>query len=121
MSVHVEWLDAANTGVELVKQGDVVPEDGDTEVEGEFGIALGGDDIVVIQGSAGELQALAGRICAALGMQINPGPEIVVVPQFCDYCDLEIAWDAEVGWVDIADGLPTYCESSPDGKHGKRT
>lgn len=42
----------------------------------------------------------------------NPGPS-----EFCDFCDLQMLWDDELGWVDIADGVKTFCESSPDGNH----
>lgn len=41
----------------------------------------------------------------------------VLPTEFCDYCEMEVQWDDDLGWCDIADGIPSKCEKSPHGSH----
>jgi hypothetical protein len=66
MSVHVEWVEASHCVVESLCKGDRVPEEFGPEVSANFALVLGGDDLVVIEGSRDQLLGLIVRMTAEL-------------------------------------------------------
>jgi hypothetical protein len=93
MSVHVEWLDAGACAVELHREGAEMP-DGQN-VDSPFAFALGGDDVVVIEGTLDELRALVvrlGAVLASAGKRALPG----LGPEFCEeHPDVELENDID--------------------------
>jgi len=68
MSVHVEWLNAAEAQVEVYEPGEewVGAEDQSRTV-----LTLSNDDVVAVEGSIDSLLALAARIAAGLSAHIE--------------------------------------------------
>lgn len=65
MSVHVEWVHAADSYVDLVDASDALP-DGQTVKPGNVGLVLSGDDVVVIEGTPDEVRGYLSRALLAL-------------------------------------------------------
>ena len=59
MTVRVEWMDAAQVGVEVVPEGTEV---GEFDVTAALGLVIAADEAVVIEGTALELLNLTQRI-----------------------------------------------------------
>lgn len=65
MSLHVEWLGARETSVEVIGPGEdwVAAEHQDPET---YVLALSADEVTAIEGTLPELRALAARITAVV-------------------------------------------------------
>lgn len=77
MSIHIEWLDAKSTGIDIIPAGHYINgepvEDDDDEgsITQPFGLVFSGDDAVVIEGTHEELEHLLIRTIIKL-YRANP-------------------------------------------------
>jgi hypothetical protein len=116
-----QFIEAPNTLLWFADQDDVDDWDEPSIVYADkIAVCIGDLDCAAatIVGTRAELRALwqrlGGVISAAELLQAEPDPG---PSEFCDFCGLQMLWDDELGWVDIADGAKTICEKSPDGGH----
>lgn len=72
MSIHIEWLNAKSTSIDVVLAGHDIngePTDAAEDAITEpFGLVFSGDDAVVIEGTYGELRRLLARALIKLSM-----------------------------------------------------